>query len=81
MNKDKIGDIFAYIAVAQIPVWCVLFAIALSMDIKDYKAKMEPYIEIWVIFTLLVALTAGFLKTGTSETAGANNANKESSLS
>jgi hypothetical protein len=56
----------------------VLFAIALSMDIKDYKAKMEPYIEIWVIFTLLVALTAGFLKTGTSEN---GNENKESSLS
>jgi hypothetical protein len=78
MNRDKIGDIFAYIAVAQIPIWCVLFAIALSMDIKDYKAKMEPYIEIWVIFTLLVALTAGFLKTGTSEN---GNENKESSLS
>jgi hypothetical protein len=78
MNRDKIGDIFAYIAVAQIPVWCVLFAIALSMDIKDYKAKMEPYIEIWVIFTLLVALAAGFLKTGSSETASGN---KESSLS
>ncbi|MCS6905448.1 MAG: hypothetical protein RML72_04215 [Bacteroidia bacterium] len=72
MNREKLGNLFAYIAVAQIPVWCVLFAIALSLDIKTYKEKMEPWIEIWVIFTLLVSLIAGFLKTGNSASTTTN---------
>lgn len=61
MDRKKIANILFYIAIAQVPVWCVLFAIALAIPVPTYKQSMEPIVEIWVLLTLLIALAAGFL--------------------